>query len=354
MPWWTLFAVVAGVALLIGSGALSSSPPTAAQRAAAIEANLRCPSCEDLSVAQSDASTAVAVRTTVVHQVDEGRTDQQIESYLASRYGSSIELEPAASGWALFVWLVPLVAAAAGLLVVGTVLVRRNAATRRDIEGEVVGDEGEDLTADPTRDAERRAFIVRSLADADAEYLAGDLSDRDYLALRRRDMRRLAALEARSPAAAQAVPGPAAVAVAERPRSGDGAPETVDGADSPGTPALARTPSPAVDTVGGRKRSRRSWWFLAGAVVAFTAALVVAVTQFSSSRLPGQTPTGSVALSPAQQTTETLAQAATDEERGKGRPGGVALPDRPRQECGQRGGSRPARVDRVRVRACDW
>ena len=111
MPWWTLFAVVAGVALLIGSGALSSSPPTAAQRAAAIEADLRCPSCEDLSVAQSDASTAVAVRTTVLHQVDEGRTDQQIESYLASRYGSSIELEPAASGWALLVWLVPLVAA---------------------------------------------------------------------------------------------------------------------------------------------------------------------------------------------------------------------------------------------------
>ena len=41
---------------------------------------------------------------------------------------------------------------------------------------------------------ERRRFLARSLADADAEYLAGDLSDQDYLALRRRDMVRLAAL----------------------------------------------------------------------------------------------------------------------------------------------------------------
>jgi cytochrome c-type biogenesis protein CcmH/NrfF len=50
-PLWTAFGVVLVVALIAGSGVLSQQPPTAAQRAVAIESALRCPSCEDLSVA---------------------------------------------------------------------------------------------------------------------------------------------------------------------------------------------------------------------------------------------------------------------------------------------------------------
>src|ERR1700722_11367385 len=115
-PLWTALAVVLVVALVVGSGVLSSSPPTAAQRATAIESSLRCPSCEDLSVAQSSASTAVTVRATVTQLIAEGRTDQQIESYLVDRYGSSIVLDPPARGWSLLVWLLPLVG---GLVALG-------------------------------------------------------------------------------------------------------------------------------------------------------------------------------------------------------------------------------------------
>ena len=107
-PLWTLLGVVLVVALVVGSGVLSSSPPTAAQRAAAIESVIRCPSCEDLSVAQSSAPTAVAVRATVAQLIAEGRTDEQIEDYLVARYGASIVLDPPASGWSLLVWLLPL------------------------------------------------------------------------------------------------------------------------------------------------------------------------------------------------------------------------------------------------------
>ncbi len=42
-PWWTVLGIVLVVSLVIGSGALSSSPPTAAQRAAAIDSVVRCP-----------------------------------------------------------------------------------------------------------------------------------------------------------------------------------------------------------------------------------------------------------------------------------------------------------------------
>jgi tetratricopeptide (TPR) repeat protein len=60
-----------------------------------------------------------------------------------------------------------------------------------------------------------------------------------------------------------------------------------------------------------RFRIRRSRWFLVGAVASFAAAAVVLVPAFTSGRLPGQTPTGSVNLSASQQTTRTLEQAAT-------------------------------------------
>ncbi len=68
---------------------------------------------------------------------------------------------------------------------------------------------------------------------------------------------------------------------------------------------------------GPRRRGRRSWWFLAGAVVAFAAALIMAVTLFASDRQPGQSITGTFAQTQAQQIEETLAQAATDENQGQ-------------------------------------
>ena len=54
--------VVLAVALAIGCGVGSSGSPTVAQRAAAIEADIKCPSCDDINVAQSEASTAIGVR----------------------------------------------------------------------------------------------------------------------------------------------------------------------------------------------------------------------------------------------------------------------------------------------------
>ena len=97
-PLWTLLGVVLVVALLVGGGAFSSSPPTNAQRATAIEQDVRCPSCEDLSVAVSSAPTAVTVRATVSRLVDQGLDDQQIEDYLTARYGSAIVLDPPHAG----------------------------------------------------------------------------------------------------------------------------------------------------------------------------------------------------------------------------------------------------------------
>ncbi len=306
-PLWTALGVVLVAALVVGSGALSSSPPTPAQRAQAIESALRCPSCEDLSVAESSASTAVTVRATVAQLIAEGRTNQQIENYLVARYGSSIVLEPPASGWSLLVWLLPLLGGLVAVALLGVLFVRRRNVTGAGTDTDPVDRMPDRLTAEAAED--RRRFLVQSLADADAEYLAGDLSDKDYLALRHRDMLRLAALGTAT-AGVEAGDGDhsrTAVIVAGDPVPASGPVET----EASGDPARpARVPTPP----RGRSRNR---WFLGGAVAAFGAALVVAVILFATARQPGQSVTGSFAESPQQQIAESLAQAATDENQGQ-------------------------------------
>lgn len=125
-----LALAVAGVALAIGAGVGSSRPPTAAQRAAAIEAQVRCPSCDDLSVLQSAASSAVAVRRQITAEVARGEAATAIENGLVAQYGPSILLSPPASGLSSLVWYLPAAAGAVALGVLGIFFWRRSRSWR--------------------------------------------------------------------------------------------------------------------------------------------------------------------------------------------------------------------------------
>lgn len=128
---FVLALVVLAGALVIGSGVTSSRPPTAAQRAATLEARVRCPSCDDISVAQSAASSAVAVRHEITHLIAAGRSDQQIESDLVAQYGPGIMLAPSASGLSAVVWYLPALAGALAVAALGALFWRRSRSLRR-------------------------------------------------------------------------------------------------------------------------------------------------------------------------------------------------------------------------------
>jgi cytochrome c-type biogenesis protein CcmH len=126
---WLLVGLPLGVlvvALIIGSGVLSGKPQSAAQRADAIETVVRCPSCVDVSVAQSDESTAIAVRHEIAHQVARGRSTAQIEHTLVSQYGPTILLEPPDADGVPLIWIIPTVLGAGALIAIGILFWRRS------------------------------------------------------------------------------------------------------------------------------------------------------------------------------------------------------------------------------------
>ncbi|HEX4435101.1 MAG TPA: cytochrome c-type biogenesis protein CcmH [Acidimicrobiales bacterium] len=129
LPLWVRVAlpvVVLVVALVAGSGVLDSSPPTAGQRAAAIETGVRCPSCTDLSVSESNATTALAVRHQIESMVAAGRSDADIDQALVAEYGQTILLVPPDAGGVPLIWIIPMVLGAGALTGVGVLFWRRS------------------------------------------------------------------------------------------------------------------------------------------------------------------------------------------------------------------------------------
>ena len=125
-PWTGVAVLVVVVAVALGVGASPGSPaPTPTQRADAIDAMARCPSCDGISVLDSSASTAVAIRQAVAARIKAGQSDSQIDAFLVSRYGPSILLRPPVHGWTAWVWVLPPAALAVAVVGLGTVLWRR-------------------------------------------------------------------------------------------------------------------------------------------------------------------------------------------------------------------------------------
>lgn len=112
-------AVVLAVALAVGAGG-RGGPPSEAQRVRSVASRLRCPTCRNLSAADSDAAAARAVREEIRRRLRGGESDDEIRRFLVSRYGDDILLDPPATGIGGLVWSVPVAAgvvAVAGLAV---------------------------------------------------------------------------------------------------------------------------------------------------------------------------------------------------------------------------------------------
>jgi len=105
-PWIALGVVVAiALAVVLWPHGAQS----AAARAHDLETELKCPECQGLSVADSQAPTSRAIRADIKRRIARGQSDAEIRQAYIDRYGESILLSPQDSGVSLLVWILPVV-----------------------------------------------------------------------------------------------------------------------------------------------------------------------------------------------------------------------------------------------------
>ncbi|HUD69089.1 MAG TPA: cytochrome c-type biogenesis protein CcmH [Acidimicrobiales bacterium] len=102
-----VLCAVLAVTLLVGAGTFDASHASAAVRVAALERDVRCPDCLDLSVAQSSTEPSMALRREIVASVRAGQSDTEILATITHRYGTSILLLPPPGGLDTVLWAVP-------------------------------------------------------------------------------------------------------------------------------------------------------------------------------------------------------------------------------------------------------
>ncbi len=84
----------------------------------AVASRLRCPVCQNESVADSPSELAAQMRQVIRQRLRQGESPEAITAYFVSRYGQWILLDPPRRGLGWLLWLAPGAVFALGLLVV--------------------------------------------------------------------------------------------------------------------------------------------------------------------------------------------------------------------------------------------
>ena len=86
-----------------------------------IAKNLRCLICQGQSVYDSDSEFAISLKLLIKNKIQEGMSEEQIYSFLKTKYGEWILYDPVFNRNTYFLWLLPILI----FLVGGAIIVKK-------------------------------------------------------------------------------------------------------------------------------------------------------------------------------------------------------------------------------------
>lgn len=130
---WLLCVVLLGANLVMAKEAVPlADDPLVEQRLITISEELRCLVCQNESLAGSRADLAQDLRREIRGLIKQGRTDDEIKTFLVSRYGDFVLYRPPVKPSTWLLWAGPFGLAVVGVVALMLYLRRRN----QDLGGE--------------------------------------------------------------------------------------------------------------------------------------------------------------------------------------------------------------------------
>ncbi|KFZ37728.1 cytochrome C biogenesis protein [Shewanella mangrovi] len=112
-----LFAILAGIALVLGVSQLANATPVDTyqfkneanqKHAMELARTLRCPQCQNQDIVDSNSPVARDLRMEVYQMVDAGKSDDEIVQFMTSRYGDFVLYKPRLDSKTYILWLGPI------------------------------------------------------------------------------------------------------------------------------------------------------------------------------------------------------------------------------------------------------
>jgi cytochrome c-type biogenesis protein CcmH len=122
--WLVLWLVLSSAALAIDTE-VAFEDPVLNERYRALIREIRCPKCLNESIAESHAPVAADLRREVRRLIGEGASDDEVKTFLSSRYGEFVLYRPPVSSTTWALWAGPFVFLGVGGVVFWRIVVAR-------------------------------------------------------------------------------------------------------------------------------------------------------------------------------------------------------------------------------------
>ncbi len=110
--------------------------PVLQARYAALIAEVRCVTCQNQSIKDSNALIADDLRREIKRMIGEGKTDAEVKDFLVTRYGDFILYKPRFEGGLIVLWVAPLLLLLLGGFALARIIRHRAALPLGDVASE--------------------------------------------------------------------------------------------------------------------------------------------------------------------------------------------------------------------------